>query len=240
MSSNNLGNSDPSEPNFDSEDSDSDLNSGSEEDIIDEVEEEVEDKSDDESVDKSDDESVDKSDDESVDKSDDESVDKVDEEDESDDEEDESDDKEDESDDEESDSDDEESDSDEEEYIKKFDEEMRTNFIVNTHPESVIHNYEELAALAHIIRDKDGNIVDELHKTLPFITKYEKTKIIGQRAKQINSGSKPFIKVNNNIIDGALIAQMELEKKKIPFILRRPIPNGGSEYWKVKDLEILI
>ena len=26
-------------------------------------------------------------------------------------------------------------------------------------------------------------------------------------------------------------------QKKIPFIIRRPIPNGGSEYWKVNDLK---
>ena len=45
--------------------------------------------------------------------------------------------------------------------------------------------------------------------------------------------------IPNNIIDGVIIAEMELKEKKIPFIIRRPIPNGGSEYWKVEDLEVL-
>ena len=27
--------------------------------------------------------------------------------------------------------------------------------------------------------------------------------------------------------------------QKIPFIIRRPIPGGGSEYWRVSDLEVL-
>ena len=36
-----------------------------------------------------------------------------------------------------------------------------------------------------------------------------------------------------------LIALKELEEKKIPVIIRRPIPNGASEYWHLKDLEIL-
>ena len=32
----------------------------------------------------------------------------------------------------------------------------------------------------------------------------------------------------------------ELEEKKIPFIIKRPLPNGGCEYWKLADLEILL
>ena len=105
------------------------------------------------------------------------------------------------------------------------------------HPECAVHNYEEIAALTHIIRDRSNNIIDPLHRTLPFLTKYERTRIIGMRAKQINSGAKPFIKVPENVIDGYLIAEMELQQGRIPFIIRRPLPNGGSEYWKINDLE---
>ena len=39
------------------------------------------------------------------------------------------------------------------------------------------------------------------------------------------------------IIDGYIIAEEELKQKRIPFIIRRPLPNGGSEYWKLQDLE---
>ena len=41
------------------------------------------------------------------------------------------------------------------------------------------------------------------------------------------------------MLNGIRIAEKELEEKKIPFIIRRPLPNGGSEYWKVEDLENL-
>ena len=58
------------------------------------------------------------------------------------------------------------------------------------------------------------------------------------RAKQINNGADPFIDVPNNMIEGLTIAEKELEDKKVPFIIRRPLPNGSSEYWKVKDLEM--
>ena len=94
--------------------------------------------------------------------------------------------------------------------------------------------------LSKITKNKKGEIIDPFHKTLPFITQYEKAKILGQRAKQINHGSTPFVDIPSNIIDGHTIALMELNQKKIPFIIRRPLPNGTSEYWKVKDLKIIL
>lgn len=124
-----------------------------------------------------------------------------------------------------------------EEYLQKFDRSINENYLVNFHPESVLHNYDEIAAMIKVTRDNNGIIVDKLHRTIPFLTKYEKARIIGQRASQLNSGATPFIKVPENVIDGAIIAELELKEKKIPFIIRRPLPNGGSEYWSVKDLE---
>ena len=132
----------------------------------------------------------------------------------------------------------EDSETEDENYLMKFDKEIRGNYIVKFHPESIIHNYSEIQLLSQVVRDKSGMIVDPLHRTVPFLTKYEQTRIIGQRTKQLNSGSKPFIKVDENIIDGYVIALKELEQKKIPFIIRRPLPNGGSEYWKLEDLQI--
>lgn len=134
--------------------------------------------------------------------------------------------------------DEEDSETDDENYLMKFDKEVRENYIINFHPESIIHNYSEIQSLIQVVRDKSGMIVDPLHRTVPFLTKYEQTRIIGQRTKQLNSGSKPFIKVDEDIIDGYVIALKELEQKKIPFIIKRPLPNGGSEYWKLEDLQI--
>ena len=93
--------------------------------------------------------------------------------------------------------------------------------------------------MAKVQRNKDNIIIDDLHKTVPILTKYEKTRILGLRAKQINNGEKPMIKIDNKVIDGYLIALKELEEKKIPVIIRRPIPGGASEYWHLKDLEII-
>uniref|UniRef100_A0A6C0ETF4 DNA-directed RNA polymerase n=1 Tax=viral metagenome TaxID=1070528 RepID=A0A6C0ETF4_9ZZZZ len=137
------------------------------------------------------------------------------------------------------DDDDEDDEDDDENYLQKFNENIKRNIISDYHPELQFNNYEEIENLTTIIRNENGTIVDPLHKTLPFLTKYEKTRILGERTHQINSGSKPFIPVESNIIDGYLIALAELEQKKIPFIIKRPLPNGGCEYWKLKDLEII-
>ena len=139
--------------------------------------------------------------------------------------------------DDEDDNDDDDEDGDGELYLQKFEKSINENYIVNYHPESVLQNYDEILTMIKVIRDKDGIIIDDLHKTIPFLTKYEKARILGQRAKQINSGSTPFVKVPENVIDGYIIAELELKVKKIPFIIRRPLPNGGSEYWSIKDLE---
>jgi DNA-directed RNA polymerase I, II, and III subunit RPABC2 len=135
------------------------------------------------------------------------------------------------------DDDDENDDNDGEQYLQKFDQSVNENYILNFHPESILQNYDEILSMTKVVRNSDGIIIDKLHRTIPYLTKYEKARILGQRAKQINSGAYPFVKVPENVIDGYIIAELELKQKRIPFIIRRPLPNGGSEYWKVQDLE---
>lgn len=135
---------------------------------------------------------------------------------------------------------DDEEESDDENYLQKFEDNIKDNIIEQYHPELKSHNYEEVNNLAKIVRNEQGEIVDPLHKSLPFITKYEKSRVIGERAKQINAGAQPLITVEPNMIDGYLIALKEFEEKKTPFIIKRPLPNGGCEYWKLSDLEVLV
>jgi DNA-directed RNA polymerase I, II, and III subunit RPABC2 len=115
---------------------------------------------------------------------------------------------------------------------------LQTNFM-DVHPQERIINYEESIALCTVKRDEMGNVVDEYHTTLPILTKYEYTRILGIRASQIEKGAPLFIEVPDTMIDSYLIAKTELHQKKIPFIIKRPIPNGPIEYWKLADLEIL-
>jgi len=124
-------------------------------------------------------------------------------------------------------------------YLQKFNSDINKQYLVDFHPEAMIHNYDEINALTTVVRDEQNNIIDKLHRTLPYLTKYERARVLGQRAKQINSGAKSFVKIPENVIDGYLIAELELSQKRVPFIIRRPIPGGACEYWKLRDLEII-
>ena len=126
-----------------------------------------------------------------------------------------------------------------ENYLQKMEHDVKQNIIAEFHPELNTHSMEEVEAACTIIRDDHGTVIDPLHRTLPFVTRYEKARVIGERAKQINSGAKPFVEVEQSMIDGYLIALKEFEEKKIPFIIRRPLPDGTSEYWRLSDLEII-
>jgi DNA-directed RNA polymerase subunit K/omega len=129
--------------------------------------------------------------------------------------------------------------SDDEEDYQKFENYSVIENLENEHPEIRSIHFEEVFALTRVQRDAYGNIIDPLHTSMPFLTKYEQARIIGSRAEQLDRGAIPFVRIDENIINGRTIALMEFEQKKIPFIIARPMPNKGVEYWKLEDLEVL-
>jgi len=76
------------------------------------------------------------------------------------------------------------------------------------------------------------------NKTLPKITKYEKALLIGKRAKQIEEGANPNVKVLPGQ-SAIAIAEEELRQRKIPLIIKRPLGNT-FEYWKPVDMEVIM
>tara|TARA_Y100001970_G_C14245809_1_gene868120 strand:- start:4034 stop:4330 length:297 start_codon:yes stop_codon:yes gene_type:complete len=85
-----------------------------------------------------------------------------------------------------------------------------------------------------ILIDYDKN--RENYITKNYLTKYEKTKIIGLRAQQIATGSPVFTDVPDGMMNPIDIANKELNERKIPFILKRNVGNNKYEYWKLEDL----
>ena len=90
----------------------------------------------------------------------------------------------------------------------------------------------------------DQNMIDILkkynknkkkYKTTPILTKYEKCRVLSERANQINCGSQIYISKSEHFTNAYDIAVQELNEKKIPFIIKRPYGNT-FEYWKLKDL----
>ena len=81
-------------------------------------------------------------------------------------------------------------------------------------------------------------VPDNERITNPKLTKYEKVRLLGTRAKQISDGSKIFIK-SKKVRNAMDIAELELEHKVIPLKIKRPLPNGKYEIWSIKELEIV-
>jgi len=123
------------------------------------------------------------------------------------------------------------------EHYNQFDD--NTEYIKSFHPEELHISFDEMYNLSIVERDVDGNIKDINHTTYPILSKYEKARIIGIRVNQLNQGTEPFIVIRNLNLDKHIIAEEELKQKKLPFIIKRPIPNGHFEYWNVNDLEMI-
>jgi DNA-directed RNA polymerase I, II, and III subunit RPABC2 len=105
------------------------------------------------------------------------------------------------------------------------------------HPECLLDYMEQVIPKIPLqVIPPGGTNVDPYHRTYPFLTNFERTKIIGLRANQISKGSVPFIVIPPHITDVRDIARLELEQKRLPYIIKRPLPNGTFEYWRLVDL----
>jgi len=61
----------------------------------------------------------------------------------------------------------------------------------------------------------------------PWLTKYERARVIGARALQIALGAPPLIPLEQlKSKDPIRIAEEELRRKVLPLVIRRWLPNG--------------
>lgn len=72
---------------------------------------------------------------------------------------------------------------------------------------------------------KDKKIPTEERTTTPYMTKYEKARILGTRALQISMNAPVLVDLEGET-DPLQIAIKELREKKIPLIVRRYMPDG--------------
>ncbi|ORX43686.1 RNA polymerase Rpb6 [Hesseltinella vesiculosa] len=72
-------------------------------------------------------------------------------------------------------------------------------------------------------------------ETTPYMTKYERARILGTRALQISLNAPVTVELEGET-DPLVIAMKELREKKVPLIVRRFLPDGTYEDWHVKDL----
>jgi DNA-directed RNA polymerase subunit K/omega len=94
-----------------------------------------------------------------------------------------------------------------------------------------------------MVYDDDNVVYNEIVKpedriTKPFMTVFERVRLLGDRAKQLSLGAKPMIK-GLETMNPKEIAKLELEKGVIPLIIERELPNGKKERWYPNELQII-
>jgi DNA-directed RNA polymerase subunit K/omega len=118
------------------------------------------------------------------------------------------------------------------------------NELMRFHPEARIDTIEsvtmdlQLTNVPPSFLNADGQ-ADPKHRSVPFLTQFEKTKILGFRTNQLSQGARAFIAVPAHVTDLREIAKMELDARRLPFIIKRPMPDGTFEKWRLSDLLIL-
>ena len=92
--------------------------------------------------------------------------------------------------------------------------------------------------------DECGKILNSLDKpkiSKLIMTRYEFNVVISTRTGQLSLGAIPFVEIKENVksnMDLRKIALEELRQNKIPFIIKRPLPNNKYEFIRVKDLSL--
>ena len=101
---------------------------------------------------------------------------------------------------------------------------------------------EELDKLCEIIKNREIITQDTEHTPTeiitkngeimtgpPTLTRFEKARIMGARALQLSLGAPVFIEIPKNATTSLEIAMEELNKRVIPIVIRRMLPNGDYQ-----------
>ena len=90
------------------------------------------------------------------------------------------------------------------------------------------------ADAAAAVGDDEERVANIERVTRPRLTKYERTRIIGTRATQIAMGAAPMVEALDET-DPLRIAEKELNEYRVPLMIRRYLPDGNFEEWKVSE-----
>lgn len=87
------------------------------------------------------------------------------------------------------------------------------------------------------IQKEECIIPAEFRKTSEIMTYHEYTRVISERAKQIENGAYIFVDVVNEQ-DPAKIAEKEIRNKKCPLKITRALTKNIKEEWAVNEMII--
>lgn len=83
--------------------------------------------------------------------------------------------------------------------------------------------------------DAEKRIPDDKRTTTPYMSKYERARVLGTRALQISMNAPVLVDLEGET-DPLQIAIKELTQKRIPLIVRRYLPDGWYEDWTCEEL----
>ncbi|KAF2141934.1 uncharacterized protein K452DRAFT_227485 [Aplosporella prunicola CBS 121167] len=92
------------------------------------------------------------------------------------------------------------------------------------------------AKITNTVADQSRKrIPDDQRSTTPYMTKYERARVLGTRALQISMNAPVLVDLEGET-DPLQIAIKELREKKIPLVVRRYLPDGFYEDWTCEEL----
>ncbi len=93
-----------------------------------------------------------------------------------------------------------------------------------------------------VFREEVVKQIKEPRITTGYYSKYEYTALLAMRAQQIAEGAKPLVSLDGLKTSDPMfvwnVAKREIEQQKLPFLVRRQLPDGTSEFWSVAELEM--
>lgn len=121
-------------------------------------------------------------------------------------------------------------------YDDPLDLEDPENLVVNNEQQ----DYNSTAQMEILDQNTNLSTIKAIPKnermTTPYITKYEKARILGTRALQISMNAPVMVDLTGET-DPLQIAMKELREGKIPLMIRRFLPDGSWEDWAVNELK---
>ena len=81
---------------------------------------------------------------------------------------------------------------------------------------------------------KNKHIVNEYAESSPYMTKYERARLLGERAEALSNGSRPLVDCSG-VTDPLEIARLELLHGVLPFCIQRARSDGTYEIWQIRD-----
>jgi DNA-directed RNA polymerases I, II, and III subunit RPABC2 len=94
-----------------------------------------------------------------------------------------------------------------------------------------------------VFRNEVMEAIKQPRITREYFTKYEYTTLLATRAEQVAQGAKPLVSLDGLKMSDPMfvwnVAKREIEQRKLPFLIRRRMPNGTAEYWSAQELEVM-